>query len=378
MEFGEIETGSALGAILAHSVRAPGLTLPKGRRLGAEDIAALAAAGIARVWAARLAAGETGEDEAAARLGAALAGPGLRASRAATGRVNLHAETAGLLAVEAARVDALNAIDEAMTLATLPPGAILTAGQMAATVKIIPFGVRDDRLEAALSRLGDRPPLRLAPFRPARAGLVLTRVPGLKPGLLAKARETTAARLAAMGGTLAAERICPHAVGALAGALQDLCAEGCELLLVLGGSATLDRADVVPAAIRAAGGTVERLGMPVDPGNLLVLGSLGGRRVIGLPGCARSPQLNGVDLILARHLAGERLDGAVIAGLGVGGLLDETVHRPLARRIRETAQRQPRVAAIVLAAGASRRMGAMDKRLAVLAGKPLLRHAVEG
>ena len=43
--------------------------------------------------------------------------------------------------------------------------------------------------------------------------------------------------------------------------------------------------------MRLAGGRVIRFGIPVDPGNLLFLGNIGTRPVIGLPGCARSPAL---------------------------------------------------------------------------------------
>ena len=147
---------------------------------------------------------------------------------------------------------------------------------------------------------------------------------------------------------------------------------------MFGASAVVDAGDVIPAAIEQAGGRVTRFGMPVDPGNLLVLGDLGGTPVIGAPGCARSPTENGFDWILNRLLAGLDVTSEDIAGLGVGGLLMEIVSRPQPREGRaRSAPDRPRVAALVLAAGLSRRMGGANKLVATIAGKPLVRTAVE-
>ena len=96
---------------------------------------------------------------------------------------------------------------------------------------------------------------------------------------------------------------------------------GCDLLLVIGASAIVDRRDVIPAAIVALGGRIERLGMPVDPGNLILVGDIGGTPVLGLPGCARSPARNGLDWILERIAAGFPVTHGIVAGMGVGGLL---------------------------------------------------------
>jgi molybdenum cofactor cytidylyltransferase len=117
--------------------------------------------------------------------------------------------------------------------------------------------------------------------------------------------------------------------------------------------------------------------MPVDPGNLLFVGSLGGRPVVGLPGCARSAALNGADWVLERLAAGLAVTDADIAAMGVGGLLKEIPQRPQPRAGGTTVAGRPRVAALVLAAGASRRMAGRDKLLEPVGGRPVLRVAAE-
>ena len=134
---------------------------------------------------------------------------------------------------------------------------------------------------------------------------------------------------------------------------------------------------MVPAALRACGGKVKRVGMPVDPGNLMVLGQLGAAQVVGMPSCARSPKENGFDWVLRRICASEKVDAAAIAGMGAGGLLDEVQERPARRMGKPAPAAGKNLAAVVMAAGSSRRMGKDNKLLQPWRGQPLLLHAVK-
>jgi molybdenum cofactor cytidylyltransferase len=330
MIFGEVPLERALGAILAHSLPGAEGRLRKGRVLEAADLAALAAAGETRVTVARLEPGDLGEDAAAARLAAALvpdpAAAGLAVSAAFTGRVNLNATGPGIVEVDVGRVHALNRVDPAITLATLAPFARVTAGALVGTVKIIAYAVDGVAVERAC--LGLAGALRVRPVVMSSAGLVLTEVPGQDPKLAAKGRRAVEGRLKALGMRLAGVETVTHDEGAIAAALGRLPGE---MVLVLTGSATSDLHDTAPEGVRRAGGKVERFGMPVDPGNLLFLGHLGARPVVGLPGCARSPALNGADWVLERLACGLEVTGEDIAAMGVGGLLKEIRVRPQPR-----------------------------------------------
>ncbi|HVM79088.1 MAG TPA: molybdopterin-binding/glycosyltransferase family 2 protein [Stellaceae bacterium] len=385
MTFGEVPVAECAGAILAHSLRVAKGVLKKGRVLSAEDAQALAAAGYATVTAARLEPSDIGENEAAAQLAGAIAGNGVRAAAAFTGRVNLFAETHGLAALDRAAIDRFNRVDETVTLATVEPFAVVEPKQMLATLKIIPFAAPRAAVEKCLELAREASPLlRVAPFHPRRTALIQTRLPGLKPSVLDKTTETTRARLAAFGSTLARESRCDHAVPALVPEIEAALASGAELVLIASASAIVDRRDVIPAAIAGAGGTVEHFGMPVDPGNLMLMARRGTVPILGLPGCARSPKLNGFDWVLQRLLAGLPTGPREIMGMGVGGLLADIPSRPLPRALAtaEAAeapapQRAPRIAALVLAAGQSRRMGALNKLLIEIDGVPMVRRVVE-
>jgi molybdenum cofactor cytidylyltransferase len=168
----------------------------------------------------------------------------------------------------------------------------------------------------------------------------------------------------------------PHERDAVARAIDEVLKAGAELAIVFGASAIADRRDVIPAALEAIGGRVEHFGMPVDPGNLLLIGNADGVPVLGAPGCARSPVENGFDWVLMRLLAGLKVTRADIAGMGVGGLLMEIVTRPQPRA-KPDAGGDRNVAAIILAAGRSTRMGGPNKLLAEIDGKKLVRIAAE-
>ncbi len=381
MKFGETPLSEAEGAILAHSVKAGARAFKKGRVLTAADLAVLKASGQESVVAARLEPGDIGENEAADRVASALACPGVSAARAFTGRANFYAAAAGLCLVDRDAVDRFNLVDESITLATIEPGTVVEPKQMVATVKIIPFAVRPEALDACVAT-ATAPLFEVAPFKPHRTALIQTKLPGMKESVLEKTVETTRDRLTRLGSTLDWERRCGHDVAELSSLIGEAVQAGAALILVAGASAILDRRDVIPAAVTSLGGTIEHFGMPVDPGNLLLMARAGGIPVLGLPGCARSPKVNGFDWVLRRVLAGLPVGPAVIRRMGVGGLLTEIPSRPLPRVEAGGpppigVPRQPRIAGLVLAAGRSSRMGALNKLLIPIEGKPMVRHSVE-
>jgi molybdenum cofactor cytidylyltransferase len=374
MKFGAVAPKDALGATAVHTIRQGALVLKKGTLIGSAEVAALEAAGIRDIVVARLEPDDVSEDAAAADIAKAVSGRGVHVDRAFTGRANLFAQSAGVLVVDKDAIDRLNRVDEAITLATLPAYKPVVPGEMIATVKIIPFAVAKAARDTALAGV-KKPLLQVAPYRVRKVGVVSTLLPGLATKVIEKTLKITTERLAPAGAAIVAERRVPHERAALARALDEVLKAGAELALVFGASAIADRRDVIPAALEAIGGRIEHFGMPVDPGNLLMIGSANGHPVIGAPGCARSPKENGFDWVLMRLLAGLPVPPEDITGLGVGGLLMEIVTRPQPRE--EPVHTVRSIAGVVLAAGRSSRMGGPNKLLADIAGRPLVRIVVE-
>lgn len=314
----------AKGAILAHALTLDGGRIPKGRVLTDADIGRLEAAGVGAVTVARLDPGDVVEDAAAAALARAIApddAAGLRRGSASTGRVNVHATGRGVLVLDRQAFQHLNALDPVISVATLPPYRLVAPGELVATIKIVAYAIP----EAVLTEAGAAGAhLAVRPVTVRSASLIETVIEG-GPARSEKGRRAVAGRLDRLEVPLVDHVRVAHDRDALAEALDR--AEG-ELLLILTASATSDIRDVAPEAVRVAGGTVSRFGLPVDPGNLLFFGHVGPRPVVGLPGCARSPALNGADWVLWRIACGLLPSDAEVAAMGVGGLLKESPARP--------------------------------------------------
>lgn len=371
MKFGTIPVDQAEGAILAHATTAGDKRFRKAHRVTADDIAVMKAAGIDQVAAAVLEPDDLDEDAASGLIAASVSASHIETKPPANGRVNFHAEQAGVFVVDRALIDAVNRLDPTITLATVEPFAAVTAGQMVATIKIIPFAIPRALAEKAAAILSGREVFSVHPFTPRRVGVAQTMIAGTKPSVLDKTVQITAARLERSGSRISRELRTAHDEAAVAEAIGALAPDS-DVILVFGASAICDDDDVIPAAIRRAGGRVERVGMPVDPGNLLALGWLGKKPVLGAPGCARSPKLNGFDWVLDRLAAGLEVTRDDIADMGVGGLLMEIPTRP---QPREPAKKpaDTKVWAVLLAAGRSRRMEGGNKLLADFGGMPLVR-----
>lgn len=383
MIFGPVTLDEAEGAVLAHSVRVDGRTFKKGRVLNIGDIEQLRALGHERVIAARLEADDVAEDEAAAAITASLTGEGADARAPFTGRCNVISRQHGLLVVDVERIERLNRVHEALTVATLANFTVVRPKQMIATVKVIPFSAPRaavDQWQAIAKAAGAV--MEVRPFLPLGAGLIQTRLPDTKESVLDKTTGVLSRRLAALGGRIAGEIRCEHQEDAVSKAVRELLESGVDVVLIAGASAIVDRRDVLPAGIERAGGRVEHYGMPVDPGNLLLLARHGDRSVVGLPGCARSPKFNGFDYVLQRFAAGVPVSPEDIMGMGVGGLLKDVAERPLPRASTmapaESSASVPRIAALILAAGQSRRMGSINKLLAEIDDVPMVARVADG
>src|ERR1700720_4915973 len=185
MKFGAVAPKDARGATAVHTIRQGDLVLKKGTLIGPAEIAALEAAGIKDVVVAQLEPDDVAEDVAAAEIAKKVAGLGVHIDRAFTGRANLFAQTAGVLVVDKDAIDRLNRVDEAITFATLPAYKPVVAGEMIATVKIIPFAVSGSARDGALAVANAaRPLVRIAPYRIRKIGVVSTLLPGLAPKVI--------------------------------------------------------------------------------------------------------------------------------------------------------------------------------------------------
>ena len=336
MKFGPVPLAQAEGKILAHNVAGlDGKRLfRKGRPLTAQDVENLRRIGRASVYVAELEPDDVDEDSAARRVGQAALGANVRIPGTASGRTNLLATTLGVLRVDVERLARVNEC-EGITLGTLLTNTPVRLRQMIATVKVIPFAVPESMVRAAERIAAEGGPLVRVEALPAKeVGLILSGSISIRDKLADDFRPLNE-RIEALGSRVADTHYIPledeRGEMALAVELRRQRALGAKLIILAGETAIMDRHDIVPRAVERAGGRVECVGAPVDPGNLLMLAYLDDVPILGAPGCARSRKTNIVDWVLPRLLVGDRLTRADIFALGHGGLLEENPERPMPR-----------------------------------------------
>jgi molybdenum cofactor cytidylyltransferase len=334
MKFGPVPLSEARGKVLAHNIsdETGRRVLRKGRAVDATVIDLLTGLGYERVYVAELEEGDVPEDEAASRIAQVVSGPGVEASSAHTGRVNLSAAVLGIIRVDVARLEGLNEIS-GVTVATLPTHSVARPGQRVATVKVIPYALPRSAVERAECGSGETPGgsgiVSLSAIVRTHVAVVLVGSPGVWRALEEGLGGAISRRFAGLDCPASTAECVPLDETALAGALRRAAAEDGTGMIVVGGeTAIMDVNDLVPRGITLAGGWVEHLGLAMDPGHLLLLGYLGGVPVVGAPGCVRGSAPDGFDAVVPRLLAGETLTHADLERLGHGGLLSDPRARP--------------------------------------------------
>ena len=370
MIFDTVDINHCEGSYLAHSLQTATGRIGKGTLITADVAANLAHAGVSSILVAQLEEGDIHEDEAAQTVAVQLSGRGVSLSKPRTGRVNLLATVEGLCHFSAQAIIAANAIDEGITIATLPENRWVAKGKMVATIKIIPYAVPTLKVQQVLNVLCKHT-VSVNTAIPHKAELIQTRLNSIKEAVLDKTSRVIKHRLTPKAVSVEQESRCEHSVEELRKIMGECLQRNPDWILIVGASAISDRADVIPQAITAVGGTIDRYGIPVDPGNLLLLAHVGDTLIVGLPGCARSPRFNGLDMILDKMACEIPITTTWISSLAVGGLLAEIADRP-APRINATDQQQ--IGALILAAGSSRRAGDINKLLAPYGDRAMVSH----
>ena len=340
MKFEPVPLSEAKGKILGHNIAASNgqRMLRKGKPLTDADLENLRALGRTSVYVARMEEDDVDENNAARRVAEAVCGPGLHMPGVSAGRANLISDEAGLLRVDVERLALINECN-GITLATLMTHSPVHARQIVATVKIIPYAVPESTVSAVEAiATGSRQIVRVDALPSQSVGMILSGSNSMHQRLVSDFSPLRD-RIEKLGSSVTRTDFVAlddeSDEAALANMLKGQHASGVRLILLAGETAIMDSHDIVPRAVERAGGTVESVGAPVDPGNLLMLAYLDDVPVVGAPGCARSKKINIVDWILPRLLAGDRLTRRDIVALGHGGLLENVAERGMPRDIKE-------------------------------------------
>jgi molybdenum cofactor cytidylyltransferase len=309
----QIEAG-----IVCHDVRNPAqrnqVFVRKGAPLSEDEIRTLFERGVQELHIAVPARDDVAEDEAAARLGAAVAGAGVVLDEARFGQTSLRAARRGFLRVDRRLLERVNNCAGVLLL-TAEPDRPVDVGTTLGVIKCAPLFLPDQTIQSVVGLAASV--VEVETFTSLRVGLVAPR-DRLRGGAFDRAQSALGGALAWYGSTLEHALGTEATVDALASAYRDL--ERMDLILAAGASGT-DPLDVVFEGLRQAGGTVEQMGIPAEPGTACWIGQLGSAPVLGLASCELFGQPGALDLLLPRLHTGAALDAELLKDLALGGLL---------------------------------------------------------
>lgn len=329
LEPGRPTPAGLVGAVLTRDLVVSGERWPKGRRLSAADLSALAAASAGRpVTLLVPGPDDVHEDEAAIRLALAVTGgdpaaAGMALRGPVQSRADLTAGVAGVVDVRVGRLERLNRID-AVEVFTVADGRVVAPGDLVASAKVAPHLVEEAVVRTAetVARRGG-PIVSVRPFRPTRIAVVVKET--VSSADRRRFQASIEARVAGLGATLAGIVEVPDDPDAVAEALAAAIRgrKGARIVLTAGGAST-DPGDALFVALERLGGRVVRHGVPAHPGSMLWLGRLGRAAIVGLPSCGAYSRATAADLLLPLLAAGYPATPATVARLGHGGILDRT------------------------------------------------------
>ena len=321
-----IRVHDAVGSILCHDItrivpgESKGPVFRKGHVVRHEDVEVLLQVGKEHLYVFESLPGMVHENDAAARIIAAVAGGNLAHTAPKEGRIDLLAACDGLLRINVPVLNRINSLGE-ISVATIHTMQHVTKGRPVAGARVVPLMIEDEKLRQLESFVSE-PVIEVLPLRRAKVGVVTTgsevyygRIQDAFGPVLRK-------KFAALGSTVVGQTLTSDEVPMTAGAIRDFLEQGADLIVVTGGM-SVDPDDRTPTAIRASGAEVASYGAPVYPGAMFLLayaeGAAGRVPVLGLPGCVMYHKASIFDLIVPRLLAGMEVSAADVAALGHGG-----------------------------------------------------------
>ena len=370
-----LDPQESLGSVIAQTYNLPGKTISKGTFMTSEIVDYFKEGDVQNILCAVPDNDDIHEDEAANIISNAIDKSHLYTESASTGRVNFKSRSLCLVRYERELIKKVSLVDESIAFSIVEHNQLLAKNDLIATLKIIPFFTQKKYVDQVISILAKSELFKTHSLNKKEVSLIQTSFEWQKKSMFKATSNVTRNRLEALDCSLNEEKLIRHDYNVLRSEIRSSIENGIDILLISGASAIIDRSDYIPKAILSEGGEIIQYGLAVDPGNLLLIGKVGNTTVIGMPGCARSPKLNGFDWVLQLLMADIPINREELADMGAGGLLMEIASRPLPRALaKSVSKHEKKVMGVILAAGNSTRMGKDNKLLSYIGDAPLIRN----
>jgi len=330
MFFGKVKTELSLGGILSSSIEIyknkNKIKISKGTIINKNLLDLLLLNNVEHIKCAKLEDDEIDENSSVHKISKkiiASKNSNIIIQDPKNGRCNLVSSVDGILTFQPNQLFSINSVTNDIGIASLKAFSKVKKNQIVASIKAIPFGIKKNNLQNIINVCQEC--FKILPFQKKNIHLIQTTNQNTRAKILEKTLEVTKDRLLSCGNNKIVEKKCSHESKSICEHLKKSVNEDADIILIFGTSAISDINDIIPQSILEINGRILRLGMPVEPGNLILLAEIKISKkhisIIGMPGCARSKKENGVDWILWRKLCDLKISSDEINHMGNGGLL---------------------------------------------------------
>ena len=259
------------------------------------------------------------ENDAALAFAKRMAGPGISFSDAPReGKIDFHSSTGGLLQVDLDALERFNLVPHVMC-ATRQQYALVEPERLVAGTRAIPLFLSRENFSRALSALGDGPLISILPLRQARVGVLVTGTEVFQGLIEDRFAPIIRSKVEALGSSVIGEEFAPDDRNAIADGAKKLLDLGADLIVTTAGL-SVDPDDVTRGGLEDAGMTGALHGVPLLPGAMTLVGSIGKAQVLGVPACALFFKTTSLDVLLPRLLASAPITRRDLARLAEGGV----------------------------------------------------------
>ena len=321
-----IPLDQAVGKVLAHDIteirpgQFKGAAFTKGHIIRKEDLPHLRRLGKEHLFVLRTEPGQVHEDDAAIKLGKALAGPGvILDSRPSEGKIALRSRHRGLLKVNVEVLTELNLVPD-ICCSSRHTNTLVEKGEIIAATRAIPLIIDEELLNTALHTAEVAGGVfSIKQLSQPTTGLIITGNEVYSGLVEDKFAPLIRKKLQFFGCKLKSTLFAPDNKQEIVRGIVELLELGAGLIMVAGGM-SVDPDDISRAAISKAGAKDIVYGSPVLPGAMFLYGRIGDIPIMGLPACILFYKATILDLVLPRVLAGEMLTRRDLAVMAHGGL----------------------------------------------------------
>ncbi|MGX7092234.1 molybdopterin-binding protein [Hutsoniella sourekii] len=321
----KIRVEEAVGKRLLHDITAikpdgfKGREFKRGHLIQEADIPRLKDIGKDHVFVGELEPGQVHEEDAAKALAEWVTGPNIEAGPPSEGKIALKSQVDGLFVLDRESLDAINSVGD-YTLATRWNLSPVQAGDTLVGLRIVPLLTEQDQVDRAVAiAQAGQPVFQVVSYQTLKIGVIITGSEVYHGRIQDRFEPVLRDKFSDFPTEILGFTKCPDDLDHISQALEAYLSQDADLVILTGGM-SVDPDDLTPTAIRQSGAQVISQGVPVQPGNMLMLAQLGSSYLLGLPGASIHAPVTSFDTLLPRFYAKYPITKADLIALGEGGL----------------------------------------------------------